>query len=476
MNMLKEIESCAKELGLDSRYISENAISVFTSPFIALSLRIELVDDHILYYFYHRTSSWTYNGERSDLHDSITSIYSFFLRVNNRLSVHIIDIINPITFETSEIYGRYLIPTQFSKENTISNTSIEFIKTLLADLYFFEQFIWVTFEGCPCENCRKRLGFDYDFRFDNISQAKLQFIRKALNGSDLVNYCERTLPTYFYYRDINRKITIIESSALAKLFNTWYLSRKNNHDSIESISGKLIIDSGFHHYESSFEASQLKKIFKSLGEHDEVKKVYLENKTISFSKSYIIIRDYNCGINAYNKEKDRLKIRHEREFQLLFKPINITWVDKIDDKTFENLIKDILQREKHVTWIRKAAHTNERDDGVDLIAEMVIQKPFITSENESPFTKIKVIIQCKAYKNGVSKSDVTDIRDTVEYRDYDGYFLAVSSYTKKSLSDHLDKIKRDNKIWIDWWSRDEIEERIKNNEDLLYKYSDLFSH
>jgi hypothetical protein len=474
--MLKEIEKFALEIGLDPNPISEKKLSVFTTPYTGLSLRIELLEDELYYYFYHRTTSWTYNGERSDLHDTISSVFSLYLKINNTLSVHIIDVLNPATGEETEIYARYLVPIQLSKQRIVENTSLEFIKTLLADLVFFERLLWQTFGGCPCAECRDRLGYDYDFRWDTINDVKLQYLEKAINGSGIVNYCERTLPTYLYYRDINRKTSIIESDSLLNFLNLLYSSNEKHYDSVESISGNLLIDSEFHHYESFHEVSRLKKIFKSLGTESEIKKVYLENKIISFTQNHLVIRDYNCGLDAFKKEKNKLKIRHEKEFQLLFKPFSLSWVDKIDDETFENLIKDLLQREKKVKWVRKAAHTNERDDGVDLIADMLIQKTFINSENESPFTKIKVIVQCKAYKNGVSKSDVTDIRDTVEYRDYDGYFLAVSSYTKKSLSDHLDKIKRDNKIWIDWWSRDEIEERIKSHEDLLYKYSDLFTH
>ena len=40
-------------------------------------------------------------------------------------------------------------------------------------------------------------------------------------------------------------------------------------------------------------------------------------------------------------------------------------------------------------------------------------------------------------------------RATIEYRNYDGYFLVVSSYLTKSLSDYLDKLRTENKFWIE---------------------------
>ena len=87
---------------------------------------------------------------------------------------------------------------------------------------------------------------------------------------------------------------------------------------------------------------------------------------------------------------------------------------------------------------------------------------------------IRVIVQCKAYQNGVKKSDITDIRDTIEFYECKGYFVVVSSYLKSSLTDHLDSLREKGKFWVDWWTKQEIEERIRKNEDLLNLYPNVF--
>jgi tRNA-dihydrouridine synthase len=121
------------------------------------------------------------------------------------------------------------------------------------------------------------------------------------------------------------------------------------------------------------------------------------------------------------------------------------------------------------------AHTNERDGGVDLVADWKVPKdPLIAiADKEDPYQIIQVVVQCKAYKNGVSKNDVQDIRDTVENRNYDGYFLAVSSYIKNSLADQLDRMRTNGKTWVDWWTQSEIEDRLKKNEELILKYKSI---
>lgn len=96
----------------------------------------------------------------------------------------------------------------------------------------------------------------------------------------------------------------------------------------------------------------------------------------------------------------------------------------------------------------------------------------VLPRNLNPYQTISAIVQCKAYKDGVSKSDVLDIRDTVEDYNYNGFFLITSSYTKRGLTEHLDRLR--NKIWIEWWTRAELEERIVKHQDLLHSYPTIF--
>ncbi|MBK8080335.1 MAG: restriction endonuclease [Saprospiraceae bacterium] len=191
--------------------------------------------------------------------------------------------------------------------------------------------------------------------------------------------------------------------------------------------------------------------------------IFFENRIIAIGDEYILSFNYDCGYHKFQDEKAKLKIRHEKEYKILFKPSELEWNGKIVDSRFEDLIKDLLEREPEVTRVRKTAHTRERDGGVDLIVDWKVPKSKMYTGDINPYHTLKIIVQCKAYKEGVSKSKVTDIRDTIEFRNYDGYFLVVSSYLTKSLSDYLDKLRTENKFWIEWWSRDEIEKRLINH-------------
>lgn len=97
------------------------------------------------------------------------------------------------------------------------------------------------------------------------------------------------------------------------------------------------------------------------------------------------------------------------------------------------------------------------------------------NNGENPFTIRRVIIQCKASKSSIGKSKVQDIRDTVEYHNAHGYFLAVSSYLATSLTNHLLKLRDEGKFWVDWWTREELEERLKIWPDIVSKYPNIVS-
>lgn len=200
----------------------------------------------------------------------------------------------------------------------------------------------------------------------------------------------------------------------------------------------------------------------------------IENLLVAVGRRNILFFECLCGIEEYKKERERIRIRHSRECELLFSPEKFKWNERIDPEDFENLIKDLLVRERGVSWVRKTGRTTEADQGRDIILEWNLPPLKKTDvplvENINPYKSKRIVVQCKAYKFSVNKSDVTDIRDTIENFNCHGFLLAVSGYLTSPLVNHLDKMRREGKYWIDWWSRDEIEERLKKHDDLIKKY------
>lgn len=208
---------------------------------------------------------------------------------------------------------------------------------------------------------------------------------------------------------------------------------------------------------------------------DELSLIPLENFCVASKGEYILFLNRDCGRKRFEQERERIRQRHNKEAKILFPITSFTWSNNIDDEEFELMILDLVNLEKEVEWARKASVSRERDEGKDLIAEWrtpPLPGQFV-KKGENPFTVRRVIIQCKASKSSVGKSKVQDIRDTVEYHNAQGYFLAVSSHLATTLTDHLLKLRDEGKYWIDWWTRVEIEERLKGLPEIVAKYSNI---
>lgn len=472
---LESLVEEANNLGLKHRKDDETLVFYLTQ-FTGLSLKIRMKNgDKPEFDFGCRTNSWYYIDERTDIHDTISLAFALFLKCSDITSSFLFDVSNPATGADDEIYLRYIIPYQshpaFFKLN---EEGLEQYKKLVVGFFLFEQYLWGSFDGCPCSECKKRLGYSYDYK-DELEPELQTRIHKAIGTPRLYNLKDRKLPTWNYYRDFGRKITIVYSPQLADfLFGLAFAPKK---EELESMKGKLILAELQKNYIDEKVIQRASKIFKVLEPQmsEDLQVVTLENKAVFCSRNFILSFDKDCGLNAFKVAKEELRARHQKEFALLFADSKLKWKDYVKDDAFEDLIKDLLEREPNVIRVRKVSHTNEPDGSRDLIAE--IQTPTkrkMKNEAPNPNEIIKVIVQCKAMKGGVGKSDVVDVKDTIEHNDYQGYFLAVSSYTKRSLTDFLDRMRTKGEYWIDWWTRQEIDERLKRNPDLIAKYPEVF--
>lgn len=151
------------------------------------------------------------------------------------------------------------------------------------------------------------------------------------------------------------------------------------------------------------------------------------------------------------------KILH---FNRLFK-----WRYPINPGRFEELISDLLETEIMIQSVRLVGKSNNADGGRDLL----IYKKYIQSEGI--YGTALLIGQCKAYERSVNKSHVRDIRDTLDYYNANGFFLAVTSGITAQLIDHLCKLKE--KRDVDWWTEREIFKKLRQNSYIADRYLDI---
>lgn len=475
----KAFEETLKQAELDFSKGKDN-ITIRYSIYTGMELQVFADDTNGLsFYFYERTGSWAYDDERTDIHDVFSLILTLWCQKFNGYSSIIYDVGHPAdsSLNDFEIYARFILPAQIDVNlSKISEESLNEIQSLSLMIGVLQTFIWRTFGGCPCQDCRKSLNIKYDYR-NYLDKVLINKIHAALGQVTNYNLKDRSLPTWKYYRDFNKGISIVKSAPFTRFIAS--LS-PDNQTQLDSINGRLILgNKNTSHFLSNKIISKANEIFMQLEPKNKLRNLFhvIENRVVALGKAYFLIFDSNSGIEAFSKERGILRVRHDKEFAALFKPTGLEWCEEIDDSSFEDLVAELLRREPNVINVRKVAHTNEADGGKDLIIELKIipKNGEILSDKIIPYAVINVIVQCKAYKNGVSKTDVLDIRDTIEDYEYDGFLLVVSSYTKRNLTEHLDRLKRKGKFWIDWWTRTQLEERIVQHQDIIHSFPKVFT-
>lgn len=474
---LSKIEEFLAEAGISYRRNKESML-IWFDGWTGIQLTIVASsNDQPEFYFRVRTDSWHYDGERTDIHDCVSVILSSWCTEKLGFSSALYDEHHPAiqSLDDFEVYARYVVPSQLPPQFNDAANAEPYLDLVICVLAFTHLF-WTMFGGCPCTECRELLGIKYDFRnaLGKHLQQKIDSIFKTPKNK---NVKDRQLPTWKYYRNFDQRISVVYSEFVAR-FLRQPRSQIGDVQEVESVNGKLLQRRSLKHYVPQTIMNRVSKILRKLepGRNPKLQFLVNENRIIAIGKRYVLFADADSGLQAYKAEKELLRSRHTREFDLLFKPSSVQWAQDINDSDFEDLVGILLRREPNVLRVRKVSHTNEGDGRKDLVADIRVipENDQRLLKDTNPYTVKKVIVQCKARQKGVGKADVADIRDTIEDYGYDGFLLVVSSHTTRDLTEHLDRLRIKNDYWIDWWTRQEIEEKLIANEDLLPRFPRVF--
>ncbi|MFB2773389.1 restriction endonuclease [Pelatocladus sp. BLCC-F211] len=483
--MYKEVEqnitafkAIAEKMGYKAVISDRNTHVTLQDDDTRAIVNFEISQEGLVYpYVSVRTLSWDLPGERTDANEILSVLIAGFLRINNYASCRIWDIPHPVEVPETEVYARYLVPDQsYILANQLDVQSLERIEKFCAAirylcLVFPRLFDWDVTEPSPMT-----VGSNYSYQNAKLWAKNVACIVGEKFNEDKIQYCQRINPCWKHYRSIQTGLTIYKSPQLSSSLIS-LLSKDIPWKNL-SISTGTIYDSGdILNFISIRESRFIEKILKGLNNTKHLNKIVyipLENIFIAASGDYVAFLQREAGRKRFEYEREKAREKHSKDTEILFPSSEFIWSSSIDGSRFELFIMDLLKLEQGVRWVRQVSNTNEPDGGKDILCDWFTQPPSnYFDEHTPPYVIRQVIVQCKAFKDAVPKSKVTDIRDIVEHHNANGFFLAVSSYLSNTLTEHLYKMKTDGKIWVDWWTRSEIEERIRINRHIVSKYPDI---
>lgn len=385
------------------------------------------------------------NGDKSDLYVLFSNVMSILLKCYFKQSVLVdyLSFMSPVEFNSATIV--------FSNENNEVETrelkqKIEYLFSMyLTSMYIFENVIG----SLSLIRTDKKCDDLYSKYFD---------------VDDYFNYMIGE--EHEYYANFNKGIFLI------RIKNGFYdktrLLSEHKWEFVDGIDGKILYQIDMSKESYNYVSNEDWGLISDL-----IKKMNINDYDLVCQENHIyILQDnniwmINSDFSEYwaNEEKEKILDRQAHENAILNFNRKFQWRFPVDSGRFEELIADIMETDVFVQDVRLVGKSNNADGGRDLL----IYKRY--QQDAGIFITGLVIGQCKAYKKTVNKSQVQDIRDTVEHYNGQGFFLAVTSAVSAPLIDHLCKLKE---IWdTDWWTEREIFKKLRHHPRIANMYTDI---
>jgi hypothetical protein len=465
------IVQLANELDLYTSVRTPNRIDVGDHTQRDFYLVFELDSSElVMVYFVFKTDSLSYDGERTDLHDCQSILFSICCSTN-AVSVSLWDIDNGFSDIEGELYGRFAMVSQPNlsaiTQDKVGQKNIESIFAIYKD---YQSFVL----PYKCQSSNNK-GYEWDTEYIYLNR---QSIASVLNVDiqEVVGN-KRTQPDWDYFQVYSKRISIIRSSLAETMLGPHIESTYKEISQLDDDNCKYyklgILKNSF----SNSDVKNLTKLaLKITGSSPTI--LASESHLFAISNDWIFSKQGEYGFERFKSEREKFSKLISEKVDFLYERPSLVWNESGSPSRFEDLCRELLSREPLVSRVRKVAPTNQPDRSRDLIAEIIDYKPTdeLVNELDQPAKIDKFLVQCKMSKKTLGIPKSMGPFEALYLGDYDGYFLITNTALSSDHTGLLEKIRSDKRYTADWWTRDEVELRLQSNFDLIHEYPDLVGY
>ncbi|MEP4247369.1 hypothetical protein [Tateyamaria sp.] len=417
------------------------------------------------------TDSWNFDGERTDLNDLFAVLWGAYLRCAGIASV---SFLSERGFIESEVSSRMVIPWDWGQH--YENWDVEQQKLLLAKTsVHMHHFVRDAF---------------YVGSLDGVLQARDEFepppwLAKiaqifSLGEKDTYELQMRQKPQWTCLTNIETGLTVAEISYQSAETLKTLLGAKQLEIHL-SDRAMALKDNQLRNAVDLNIVEQLHTALSVLDGKDssDAMIIPMASHVLGIGYRSLVSIATECGQSAFNKELQRVAENSKREDAFFMTNVECVWADEVPDDRFEAMIGELVKAERGVLRARQIGSTREADDGRDFIAEWVkphvsgVLDPQIEITEATLSQVVDVLVQVKIRTKGVGRGDITGIRDTIEHHDCEGMLFVAFPNVTTTLNDHLNKLRKQNRWWIDWWNKADIEDRLRRNTSIAERYPDI---
>jgi len=385
------------------------------------------------------------DGDKSDLYFLFSNLMSIFLKCIFQKKVYIdyFSLYDPIEINAATIIFNELL----------KDLDVEKLKEVVTEMYSMYTFCLMLFENL--------VGSFSLLPDDTKYVAKYT---EYLDDNESYNCYSRKEHQYYFNQEKSVSLLCINNG----VYDPKNILKAHQWKFVDGIDGKIIyqidMDKESFNYVSYEDWNKILKVITDM-QIEEYTIVCQSNHLYLIEKNNIWIFEGDFSEYWVEIEKEKILDRQSFENTILHFNRSFKWRYPVNPGRFEELISDLLETEVMIQSVRLVGKSNNADGGRDLL----IYKKCMQSEGI--YGTALLIGQCKAYEKSVNKSHVRDIRDTLDYYNANGFFLAVTSSITTQLIDHLCKLKE--KRDVDWWTEREIFKKLRQNSYIAERYLDI---
>lgn len=434
-------------------------------PFCSFEL---LADDRAFQYWTLRTSSFDFGGERTDLHDVLSTALAVLLSCAAGLGSSLIDVLNPAVQIPGEVYSRHIVPGQpygpLVRLDDLKKTGERLVWGLWLD-----DSLWRTLHHPDRCLCREENNVHHNSDWDAAGRSALGLDERA----DIL-VTSRNFPEWDYLRVARSGAALVRAPALVELLEIY---RAPEHQPAELVTaeGRFLHAEGRRNVLPPGVERRAHRALVQLGDlgrGDQPTWVVLEDRVVALGNEHLVSLPAACDGAAHDHAHTRAQRRFDVERVFFSADKRFAWANPVDPQRFEELVCELLMSQEDVVRIRAVGTVNQPDRERDYVADWILTRQAVPKD-DSPGHPARVVVQCKARKNSLGRSELPSISDLVVEHQADGFFLAVSSQLSSSAFDRMDALRRSSGYFVEWWDRAQIEHALRRAPSVAARYLDV---
>lgn len=445
----------------------------YTWPFKINAEAINGTLEGLMGFFSVRTSSSDWSGERTDLHDLLSLLLALLLRVRDIASSHLVAELNSFSGIQSEIYARLIALRQEGSLASLAGRA--YFEELSGISRAAHEMVLDVFGVAAAGPADWRDG-DADYRAPPPWVGAIRR-RLRLPTVDGWEFNHRKAFDAKVFTSVSRGVSVAEigEERMTRL-RRWVKDFRPAY--VEgpvrtSFRSKLLVNAI-----RNDRLKDARALLAHVEPSSETTVVPLDSHFLLLGRTALVALASPCGAEAYENERIATELRREAEADVFLQDVDVIWAEKLNDGRFEELVGELLARERGVQRVRQVGATREADDGRDLVVEWALSPRGLFAEGVSkggaPFLERReIVVQVKIRSKGVGRSHLPGLRDTIEHHRCSGLLVVAFPNITSTLTDHLTDLRRDQQYWVDWWGRVEIERRLRRHPEIAARFSDL---